>query len=80
MLHDNAGGISYIETLKVFLDENMSYAKAARKLFIHRSTLIERIERIEKELSVDLEDPDQRLRLLLILKALEVERQLRERP
>jgi len=78
-LHDDAGGVSYIETLKVFLDENMSYAKASRKLFIHRSTLIERIERIEKELSIDLEDPDQRLRLLLILKALEVERQLRER-
>lgn len=78
--HDDAGGISYLETLRVFLNENMSYAKTARALYIHRSTLIERISRIEKELDIRWEDPDQRLLLQLVLKALYMEGQLRDRP
>ena len=41
--HDQDSEVSYLETLSVFLEENMSYAKAARRLFLHRSTLIERI-------------------------------------
>ena len=39
---------SYLETLKVFLEENMSYPAAAKRLYIHRSTLIDRIARIER--------------------------------
>ena len=70
--HDQNSSISYLETLSVFLEENMSYAKAARRLFIHRSTLIERINRIESELSEDLSNPDQRLFLQLLLKALQI--------
>jgi len=77
--HDKDGSISYWETLKVFLEENMSYARASRRLYIHRSTLVERIERIERELSADLTDPDQRLQLELLLKAMEIERIAREK-
>ena len=76
--HDKNGAISYLETLSVFLEENMSYAKAARRLFVHRSTLIERISRIENELSVDLNDPEQRLKLQIILKALQIEKFMAE--
>lgn len=72
--HDQNSNISYLETLSVFLDENMSYARAARRLFIHRSTLIERISRIESELSEDLNDPDRRLLIQLLLKALYIEK------
>lgn len=74
--HDQVGAISYLETLAVFLEENMSYAKAARRLFVHRSTLIERISRIESELEIDFNDPDQRLQLQIILKALSIEKRM----
>lgn len=76
--HDKNGGVSYLETLTVFLNENMSYAKAARSLYIHRSTLIERISRIEKELSIDLNNPDQRLQMQMLLKALQIEELLQK--
>ena len=71
--HDRDSEVSYLETLSVFLEENMSYAKAARRLFIHRSTLIERMGRIAQELPFGLEDPDKRLQLQIILKALQIE-------
>lgn len=70
--HDQDGGISYVDTLRVFLNSNLSYAEASRQLFVHRSTLLERIERIKKDLKVDLNDPDQRLQLQIILKALQL--------
>ena len=50
---------------------------AAQKLFIHRSTLIDRIARIERELNVDLQDSDQRLQLEILLKAIDIESILR---
>ena len=75
---DRTSGVSYLETLKVFLEESMSYTSTAQKLFIHRSTLIDRISRIEKELNVDLNDYDQRLQLELLLKAMDLEETLRQ--
>ncbi len=75
--HDRTSGVSYLETLKVFLEENQSYTAAAQKLYIHRSTLIDRISRIERELKIDLSDPDQRLQLEILLKAIDIEEILR---
>ena len=76
--HDRTSGVSYLETLKVFLEESMSYTSTAQKLFIHRSTLIDRIARIEKELDVDLKDYDQRLQLEMLLKAMDLEDTLKQ--
>ena len=73
MRHDEKAGVSYLETLKVFLEENLSYTAAASRLYIHRSTLIDRIARIEKELGMDLSDPDHRLQIQMLLKAMEIE-------
>ncbi|MCD8013730.1 MAG: helix-turn-helix domain-containing protein [Lachnospiraceae bacterium] len=77
--HDQTAEISYLETLSVYLEENMSYSKTARRLYIHRSTLIERIERIERELSFDLNSPENRLLLMLLLKARQIEQQIKEK-
>ena len=77
--HDSESGISYIETLKVFLEENLSYTAAARKLYVHRSTLIDRIARIERELETDLRDPDKRLQYEILLKAIDLEELLRKK-
>ncbi len=77
--HDSSvGSVSYFETLKVFLEENMSYSATSRRLYIHRSTLIERLNRIQKDLAIDLENPDQRLQIQMLMKAIAMEKQIQE--
>ena len=71
--HDKTGPISYLDTLRVFLRNSMSYSQTAEELYIHRSTVVDRISRIERELEVNLKDPDTRLQLEIILKAMEIE-------
>lgn len=78
--HDEKSPVSYLETLRVLLEENLSYTAAAQRLFIHRSTLLDRIERIEKEMNVDLNDPEQRLQLEILLKALDLEEVMKSIP
>jgi DNA-binding PucR family transcriptional regulator len=51
----------------------MSYTATAKRLYIHRSTLIDRISRIERELGIDLRDSDRRLQLEILLKAMSIE-------
>ncbi|MBQ9075667.1 MAG: helix-turn-helix domain-containing protein [Mogibacterium sp.] len=75
--HDKDGGISYLQTLTAFLEENMSYTATAKRLYIHRSTLIDRISRIERELGIDLRDSDRRLQLEILLKAISIEELMR---
>lgn len=77
--HDNQTGVNYLETLRLFLDENMNYSSTAKLLYLHRTTLINRIERIEKKLKVDLSDPNERLQLQLLLKAMEIEDALKKK-
>ena len=70
--HDESSQTSYLSTLRMLLDHNMSVTKTARALFVHRSTLLERLSRIERILGEDLSDPDVRLRLQIVLKALTI--------
>ena len=74
--HEEKSPVSYIETLRVYLDNNMSVTKATAKLFINRSTLIERLSRIKRELNCDLEDPDERLRIQILLKAEQLQQEI----
>jgi len=71
--HDANSSTSYVETLRIYLNNNMSVTATSAALHIHRSTLLERLARIRRELWEDLEDPDIRLRLQIILKALEIQ-------
>ena len=77
--HDEATGVSYLETLRLFLDENMNYSSTAKLLYLHRTTLINRIERIEKKLKIDLSDPNERLQLQILLKAMEYEEAMKNK-
>ena len=70
--HDREANVSYIETLRCYLANSMSIAKTAKALFIHRSTLLDRIGRIERELGCDLKNPDERLRIEILLKAQQI--------
>ena len=75
--HDDASTTSYVETLRVFLENNQSIAKTSSDLYVHRSTLMERLARIKRELGLDLDDPDVQLRLRILLKAMQSRSELR---
>jgi hypothetical protein len=70
--HDVSSEISYIHTLRTYLNNNMNITKTAKALFLHRSTLIERLRHIKRALHGELECPDQRLRLQIIFKIMEI--------
>ncbi len=79
MEHDAASNVGYIETLRTYLDKNMSITKTTACLYIDRSTLLERIARIKRELGVDLQDADERLRLQILLKALKIQEEMQHK-
>lgn len=57
--------VDYYQTLKVYLENNMNLLHSAEELFIHRTTLFYRINRIKETLDVDLTDKKTRLTLLM---------------
>ena len=63
--YDLANGTSYLLTLETYLAHNRSLATAANKLFIHRSTMTYRLKCIEKIAPMSLDDPWERLGILL---------------
>ena len=67
--HDQNSQVSYVETLKAFLDRNLSVSRTSEALILHRSSLIDRLNRIVQMTGFDLHDPDTRLALQLILRA-----------
>lgn len=66
--YDKSSQVSHVQTLRIYLDNNMNLAQTAKDLYIHRTTLQERLRKIEGLLGIDLKDPDQRLQLSIILK------------
>lgn len=63
--YDDIHQTQLYKTLKVYLDCNMNIAHASAKLFIHRSTLLYRIERINSLINMDINNPDERFKILL---------------
>lgn len=55
-------------TLRAYLDYNGNVKQTSEELFMHRSTLIYRIEKIENLLGVDLKDSDVRFNLMMAYK------------
>jgi PucR C-terminal helix-turn-helix domain/GGDEF-like domain len=58
-----------IRTLQAYLDHQNSPARAAEVLRVHRQTVHYRLNKITKQLGVDLADPEQRLALQLACRA-----------
>jgi hypothetical protein len=65
---DRLKGTNYVDTLGAFLECNMNIAETIRKIYMHRNTFLYRIGRIKELLGMDLDDPDTRLLLRIILK------------
>jgi sugar diacid utilization regulator len=58
-----------VRTLSVYLDERGSLVRAAKRLHLHPNAVAYRLKQIRRQLTVDLEDPDQRLALQIACRA-----------
>ena len=67
--YDARHATEFYETLRVYLECERSLVDAAARLYIHRNTLIRRIEKLEELFGeLGLDDPAIRLALLLSFK------------
>lgn len=57
----------HLNILKVYLRNNMNIAQTSRDLYMHRNTLLYRLNRINEELGLDLDDPNVRLQIMVSL-------------
>lgn len=69
----NKDGVDYYTTLKVYLRNNMNLLHSSQELFIHRTTLFYRLNRIKELVDVDLNDYATRFRLLFSFALLDME-------
>lgn len=63
--HSSTSQVDLFHTLRVYLEQNGSIKKTADELFIHRSTLLYRLEKIKEYLGMDIDDADVRFNLML---------------
>ena len=68
--HDQQRQTSYYATLLMYFEQQFNMSKAAEKLYIHRSTFINRMERILELTHLNLADYDTRLYLELSFRLL----------
>lgn len=54
--YDRRNGTNYVQTLRVYLSNNCSITQSAGYLFIHRHTLLKRLEKIREISDLNLED------------------------
>lgn len=63
--HDARHGTEYYETLYAYLSEERSVQRAAKKLNIHKNTLVFRMGKIKEQFGIELDDTEERMRLLI---------------
>ncbi len=63
--YDERHGTDFYNTLYQYLLAERNVVATAKALFIHRNSMIYRLQRIQQLLDVDLDDPNMRLYLLL---------------
>lgn len=66
--YDRRKGSDYWKTLDTYLKTEMSISRTSQALYIHRSSLLKRLEKINRLTGFDLENPDTRLYLRLYLR------------
>lgn len=69
--HDKANGTDYMRTLRIYLDSNLNAVQSARQLFLHRSTLLYRLDKIREIIGSSLSDPEELLYLSLSFRLFE---------
>ena len=63
--YDTLNGSDYLKTLKVYLNNQMNAVKTARDLFIHRATMVYRLDRIRELTGIDFKDTEKNLHLVI---------------
>ncbi|HEY7414675.1 MAG TPA: helix-turn-helix domain-containing protein, partial [Ktedonobacteraceae bacterium] len=66
--YDQRKKTTLLDTLEAYLECGCNIARAATQLDIHRNTLLQRMERVQKLCTLDLEQVQNRLPLLIALK------------
>lgn len=70
---DEAHNTQLYQTVRCYLEHHQSITKTAEALFIHRSTLLYRLDKIREVLKTDFSDPDELLYLLLSFHMMDME-------
>lgn len=68
---DGSQHTEYVKTLRAYLDNHLNAVQSAKALYIHRSTLLYRLEKIQAILETRFEDPEEILYLMLSYRMLE---------
>lgn len=71
--NDKDKGTEYMKTLRVYLDNQCNVMQTAKQLFIHRSTVLYRLDKIKEILGSELKDPDEILYLMLSFRLIDME-------
>jgi DNA-binding PucR family transcriptional regulator len=61
-------------TLESYLDHESSATQTAAQLAVHRNTVLNRLDRLRALLTVDLDDPDERLAVQLACRVIKLKR------
>lgn len=69
--YDRKRGSDLVKTLSVYFDTGANASETADRLFLHRNSLLYRLERIQSLTGLDLKEPGARLALQLGLLAIE---------
>ena len=67
--YDRAQGTDLVETLSAYFAHKSNLSQTAEALFVHRNTLLYRMERIREISGLDLDNPETRLSIQLALRA-----------
>lgn len=63
LAYDEANHTELYATLKTYLNNHQNAVQTARDLFIHRSTLFYRLDRLKTQMNINLDNPKERLYL-----------------
>lgn len=74
--YSESKNIDLLNTLRVYLQNNGNAKSTSEELFIHRSSLIYRLEKVEELLGVDLNDSEVRFNLMMAYKLYDMKRQV----
>lgn len=70
MEYDRERGHSYTDTLRLYLEHDRNIAETIRAAYMHRSTFLYQLKRIQEIIKMDLNDPDARLLLRMAFRIL----------
>ncbi len=76
--YDEETGSSLTETLHVYLRNERIMSKTSADLFMHRNSVMYRIDKIKQLIVSDLDDPDNRLALLISLEVAKAKKEADE--